>query len=515
MSWIRRSSSSVLAALIMFCLVATAGSVSAATGPTAGGSLKFLSSIALSNLDPALGNPLPSPNNETPAYLAVFDGLLSPDSVKGVAKPRIGSMSTKDSTVWVLKIRSGVKFSDGTMLDASAVKTNWDRIKNTTTSPARPNFDDVISYVVSDPLTMTITLKAPNPDFAYALSTYAQNYIVSAQQLTSSPTQVARSPIGAGPYTVKEFVANSTLTLVKNPNYYGTTYLDSITMSVVIDESQRFATIQSNGADLMRSTDPATSAKAKSAGLNITNLNTAGGMIVLFNMSKPPFNDLRARQAIAYALDSEAMVSGALTGGETALTLFPKGSPYYDASIRQVKPSDKKAQALFDQLAADGKPLSFTLGISSTTIHSIAAQWLQTKLASFKNVTMKINQLLAGSTVSTFFTPGNFEAGLYLNTGVTASDFAQYLQTGAAKNFARVADPAMDAALRKLGTASNADARVAAAKSVQEIYFKTIPAVFYARNPNFIIVGKSVKGYSPSAYYYNVPDWTKLWKSTS
>jgi peptide/nickel transport system substrate-binding protein len=479
--------------------------------------LKYVTSVALGNLDPALGNPIPSPNNETPAYLAIFDGLLTPDSVKGVAKPRIGSMSTKDSTVWTLKIQSGVKFSDGTLLDANAVKTNWDRIKNRTpASPARPNFDDVVSYVVSDPQTMTITLKAPNPDFPYVLSTYAQNYIVSPAQLASSEAQVARAPIGAGAYTVKDFVVNSTFTAVKNPNYYGKTYLDSITMSVVIDESQRLATVQSNGADLMRSTDVTTSAKAKSAGLNITNLNTAGGMIVLFNMSKPPFNDLRARQAIAYAFDSAAMIKGTLTGGETALTLFPKGSPYYDASVQQLKPNDKKAQALFDELAAEGKPLNFTLGISSSTQHGTTAQWLQTKLASsFKNVTMKINPLLAGSTVSTFFTPGNFEAGLYLNTGVTASDFAQYFQTGASKNFARVADPAMDAALRKLGVASNAGARAAAAKSVQELVFKTIPAVFYARNPNLVVVGKDVKGYSPSAYYYNVPDWTKIWKSAT
>jgi peptide/nickel transport system substrate-binding protein len=459
-------------------------------------------------------NAVPSSTTEGPPFLAIYDGLLSPDSLKGVARPRIASMSSKDSTVWTMTLRPGVKFSDGTAFDANAVKTNWDRIKNKNpVSPARLNFDEVDSYVVTDPTTLTITLKNPNADFPYVLSTFAQNYIVSPQQLATNEASVARAPIGAGAYTVKEFVQNSSLSLVRNPNYYGKTYLDSITIGFVIDEAQRLATLRSGGADLMKTTDAGTASQAKQAGLTISNLNAAGGQAVMFNTTKAPFNDVRARQAIAYAFDTKALNGAVYTGAaETVSTLFPKGSQYYDASIMQLKTNDKKAQALFDQLAAEGKPVDFTLSSTNTPQYVGSGQWLQTKLAGFKNVTMKLAPLLSGSLTTVILQPGNFQAVLFPPKMVVAADFVQYFQTGSARNYGKYSNPTMDAAIRKATTAKDAAARVNAVKEVQELLVKEVPDYFYVRDPNFIVQNKTIKGHKPDAYSFNIPDWTKIWK---
>jgi peptide/nickel transport system substrate-binding protein len=89
-------------------------------------------------------------------------------------------------------------------------------------------------------------------------------------------------------------------TVVRNPTYYAKTFLDSITFQLVTEETQRAAMMRSGGGDLARTSDPATISQAKEAGLNVTDLAVAGGQAVTFNTTKPPFDDLRARQALAY-----------------------------------------------------------------------------------------------------------------------------------------------------------------------------------------------------------------------
>jgi peptide/nickel transport system substrate-binding protein len=407
-----------------------------------------------------------------------------------------------------------VKFSDGTTFDADAVKTNWDRIQNKTPAvPGKANLAGA-TWVVNDPQTLTITLKDPNVDFPYLLSTWNQNLIVSPTQIKSAESTIAKAPIGAGPYTVKSFDPNSSVVLVRNPNYYGKTYLDQITIAFVTDEAQRLATVRSGDADMLRTGSPDSVAQAKAAGLTIKDVGGGGGQGIQFNTAKPPFNDVRARQALELVFDAKVMNKVVNTGVATVVeTLFPKGSPYYDASGVVTPPNDKKAQALLDQLAAEGKPLSFTLITPATTSFSNVAQWLQTKLATFKNVTMKLNIYTLGSITNALLIPGNFESVTVTEQGSVPSEFATYFQTGGGKNYGKFSNPQMDAAILKAKSGATVKARADAAKELQTVVKDQVPSVFYQRSPNLTIVGKSIKGYA--FVNLNVPDWTKIWKSAA
>jgi peptide/nickel transport system substrate-binding protein len=446
---------------------------------------------------------------------AVYDGLVVSNAVTGVGKPRIATLTSKDSTVWTMKIRPDVKFSDGMVYDAQAVKTNWDRMNSVAAAPGKANFANIASWVVTDPLTLTVTMKTPMPDFPYLLGTWSQNYIVSPKQLSSSAAAVARTPVGAGPYMVTEFVTNDHITMVRNPNYYGKTYLDSITFQLITDESQRLATIRTGGGDLARTSDPTTISQAKQAGLMVTDVQVAGGQAMMFNTVKPPFDDLRARQAIAYVFDSKAMNKAVFAGAAVPVeTLFPKGSPYYQPSIKQLAPNDKKAQDLFNELAAAGKPLSFTLSTTTTTGYVQMSQWLQTKLATFKNVTMKLEPL-ATTLASDRLIPGNFQAALYVPFGAIPSELATFFQTGGGKNYGKFSDPVMDAAIVKGNAATTQQARVAASKEMQAEWVKQVPHFMVIRNSSFVILGKNIHGYKPDANWLNQPDWTAIWKSAA
>jgi peptide/nickel transport system substrate-binding protein len=491
------------------------GSAGAATKPKSGGSIKFLQANPVGQLDPALGSALPGSSVEYPAYLAIFDGLLSPNAVTGQAEPRLAkSFTSKDNLVWTMKLQTGVKFSDGTAFDADAIKVNWDRIQSRTpTVAAKANFAGVASYAATDPSTLTITLKEPSPDFAYLLSTWAQNWIVSPAQIKSNEAQIARSPAGAGAYTVKEFVLNNQIVLTRNPTYHGKTYLDQITIGFVADEAQRLATFQSGAADLLRAGSPTETASAKQAGLEVRPLETAGGAALQFNTARPPFNDVRARRAIQLAFDVDELNKAAFAGAATPVrSIFPKQSPYY-GGVNMTKSNDKKAQALFNELAAEGKPVSFTLHTIAATQWTVMGSWLQTKLAGFKNVTMKHEIFGSGSLTNTLLIPGQFDVAAVAQLGVVPSEFAINLQTGGGKNFGKFSDPAMDAALKAASAATSVQARAAAAKDLQIALNDQVPVLMYHRVPSAAVISKKVKGYA--FVFFNVPDWTKLWTTAS
>jgi peptide/nickel transport system substrate-binding protein len=492
------------------------GSAGAATKPKSGGSLKVLIASVVTAIDPGgpLQTAIAAPTIEYPAELAIFDGLLVADAVTGTGKPRIATgMTSKDNLVWTMKLRTGVKFSDGTTLDADAVKVNWDRVQNKTpVVPARANMTGM-TWVVNDPQTITITIKDPTPDFPYLFATWPQNMIVSPAQIKSNEAQIARAPIGAGPYTVKEYDTNSQIVLVKNPTYYGKTYLDQITIAFVTDEAQRLATIRSGGADMIRTSSPETKAQAVQAGLRATDVPTGGGPTLGFNTAKPPFNDVRARKAVQLAFSPKEINDRLFAGqAEITETLFPKSSPYYD-DTKLVKPSDKKAQALFDELAAEGKPLNFTLTTVATAQYANVGAWFQTKLAAFKNITMKHQVYLQGSLTNALLIPGSYDAVLSIVQAVVPSEFAVFYQTGGSKNYGKFSSPAMDAAMLKARTGATVKARADAAKEIQKLINDQAVSVPYQRAPNVMVLSKAIKGYA--SVNFNVPDWSKIWKTAS
>jgi peptide/nickel transport system substrate-binding protein len=176
-------------------------------------------------------------------------------------------------------------------------------------------------------------------------------------------------------------------------------------------------------------------------------------------------------------------------------------------------PNDKEAQALLDQLAAEGKPLSFSLSTPVTPSYLNVGQWLQTKLANFKNVTMKLMTYTLGAITPALLAAGNFEAVMFSQQGAVPAEFATYYQTGGGKNYGKFSNPQMDAAMLKAKSGATVKARADAAKDIQALVKDQVPIVFFQRTPNVTVLGKSIKGYAFVSY--NVPDWSKIWRTAA
>ena len=157
--------------------------------------------------------------------------------------------------------------------------------------------------------------------------------------------------VGTGPFTLDEFVAGERIVLVKNPDYWGTDedgnqlpYLDKLTIRPIPDSGQRLSALETGDIDIFQSADSKTVKQGEDAGFAAQKISGSSSTILLFNIDKPPFDDVQARQAVAYAIDKDAHQRAGLRAAcrVPSYSGFALDSPYYnpDAGHAPVRPGE-------------------------------------------------------------------------------------------------------------------------------------------------------------------------------
>jgi peptide/nickel transport system substrate-binding protein len=448
---------------------------------------------------------------DSPMAYAIFDDLMLEDLATGEVKPHLAeALTSTDFTAWTLKLRPGVKFSDGTALDTTAVKTNWDRIA-AAKGPHQANALAIASSQVVDPLTLTLTLKAPDINFPRIVAQHL-GFIASPTALQASGTSFGDKPVGAGPFVLVDHVRDSKLVYKRNSAYWDSPkpYLESLTILIIADPGQRYSTLKTGGANLLfTGTAWEYGARAKSDGFTVKQVNNLlAGSYLLFNTKKPPFNDLTARQAVAFALDRDkehqTLYGGAV---QPAKTLFLEGSPFYDPSFVLPSYDKQKAQKLFDDYAAkNGGPLEFT--VTTTQNSKPAIEFYQAQLGEFRNVKMNLD-VTTSANIPSVLGSGGFSAGVFAVGGFDpAPNLDLRLRSGATLNFGRYANSDVDTALQLGGSSPDQSQRKNAYQTVQRHIIDDVPITFFTPLTGFFI---SAPGIHIPAYLAGSPRWEEVW----
>src|SRR5882724_795906 len=184
------------------------------------------------------------------ASSAIFDTLTYLDD-KGEAKPKLALSWTHsdDFKTWTFKLRPGVKFHDGTPLNAEAYKANFDRQKDPA-NKCRCAF--YIAYIhdvqAPDELTAVYNLNDPAVNLPSLFTIQSSNNAIqSPTAWKTNGDDYNRNPVGTGPYILKSWTAGDRMVLEKNPDYWnkGHPYLDRIVLKPLPDAQSRFASLQS------------------------------------------------------------------------------------------------------------------------------------------------------------------------------------------------------------------------------------------------------------------------------
>jgi peptide/nickel transport system substrate-binding protein len=390
----------IMATVLSACAPATttpSPTASAASGPKKGGTLILARAGEVTNLDP----------HKVPAFTSarvfelVYSYVMRLDENLAVQPDLAESMPTtsSDGKTVTVKIRSGVKFHNGDPLTSADVKYTFDRIIDTKTAAvARSFFGDVSAVSAPDPTTVVFDLKTPNAALI-AYMAHPNTGIVS-KKIGEANTDLSKkeTAIGSGPFRLAEWVPDNYMRFEANKDYYvaGQPYLDGIRINVVPDETSLTAALRTKAADMAIIGDAKVARTLRSeTGITLSAKPSLSYNLLFVNTKRKPFDNLKVRQAIAYAIDRKAIIDAVAFGeGEVTGPIAPGLANYalptsqYPLYTRDVA----KAKALLTEAAVG--PVTFTM-LTQTTEPAYAkdiAQLVQAQLAEI-GVTMKIETL--------------------------------------------------------------------------------------------------------------------------
>ncbi|MCF6431104.1 ABC transporter substrate-binding protein [Leisingera sp. MMG026] len=295
-------------------------------------------------------------------YSNIFEGLTrfmgDGSVVPGLAE---NWEISEDGTVYTFRLRAGVTFHDGSAMDAEDVKFSLDRARaEDSTNAQKTLFEGIVSVDAVNPQTVKVTLDAPNGSFLFNLA-WGDAVIVAPESIEDIKT----SPVGTGAFTFQEWVQGDRISLARNPEYWGEQpALASATFKFISDPTAAFAAMMAEDIDAFDNFPAPENLPQFEADPRFQVLvgSTEGETILSTNNKQPPFDDARVRQAVAYAIDRQSIIDGAMFGYGTPIgTHFAPHNPAYKDLTGTSSFDPEKAKAL---LAEAGLPDGF-----ETTLH--------------------------------------------------------------------------------------------------------------------------------------------------
>ncbi|HXX83979.1 MAG TPA: glutathione ABC transporter substrate-binding protein GsiB [Casimicrobiaceae bacterium] len=308
---------------------------------------------------------------------------------------------SKDGLVYTIKLKRGIKFHDGTDFKADAVKANFDRVTNPDNKLKRYGlYSNIGKTEVVDDYTARITLKTPFSAFINQLA-HPSGVMISPTALAKYGKDIAFNPVGTGPFKFVEWKQTDYLKVAKYDNYWqkGLPKVDSITWKPVVDNNSRSAVMQTGEAQFTYPVpyEQVETLKAK-PDLEVVVAPSIILRYLAINMLQKPFDNPKVRQAIAYAINKEAVAKVAFNGYATPADGFVPEGVEYSVKIGVMPYDVAKAKQL---LAEAGYPNGFETELWSGYNHSIAQKLTQVLQQQLQQVGIrtKITLLEAGQRV--------------------------------------------------------------------------------------------------------------------
>jgi peptide/nickel transport system substrate-binding protein len=495
---------------------------SAAGKPVKGGQLVVATSRDATTFDPTKSQDVYS----NAVIGLVSNSLYKVDDTGQVVGSLVEKTDNPQPNVYVLTLRKGIKFQDGTDVNAEAVKFNLERHINDPKATTSQDVKDITSIETPDPLTVKITLKGPFAPFLSKLTTGA-GYIYSPAAVQKLGDNLPRDLTGAGsgPYKFVSWQPDNQIVLERNPDYWGKDadgtqlpYMDRITIKPFPDENVQLTNIKTGDADVLVGPPPYKDVEdlKKAPDLTVKEIPGLGFQFVFFNTLKEPFTNPAVRRAIAYAIDREQIRQAVYFGLGKALQLpVPEVLPWAYAKDNLPYTARDVNKAKQELQSAGVSDVSFTFQISNASPQLQQIAELVKDQLKDVGITMDI-QLIEFATVIQNGNTGEYQALSLGWSGSVDPDGNLYplLYTKAGFNFAKYTNPEFDKLLDAGRTNLEQPKRGQAYLDAQKILLQDQPMLVFYSNPQISVTRKEIQNY-PQTYngYWGVRDLEKVWRS--
>ncbi len=348
--------------------------------------------------DPAVLDPAMASDGETfRVARQIFEGLVGTEPGTADPAPLLAKSwtNTPDGLSYTFELQEGVKFHDGTDFNAAAVCANFDRWYNWTGLQQSENLsyyyqslfkgfktsDDPAltpgiygGCTAASPTQATITLTKPFAGFIQAMSLpafsmqspaamekYDANNVSGTEDDPRFSSYATEHPTGTGPFMFESWTRGQKVTLKANPDYWGEkAKVDKVVIQTISDGKARNQALQAGEIDGYDLVAPADIAGLKDGGFQVMERPAFNILYLGMNQKTKPLDDIRVRQAIAYALDKTKIIAQSLPEGtEPATQFIPPTVEGYNADVMAYPYDPEKAKALLAEAGATGATLEF------------------------------------------------------------------------------------------------------------------------------------------------------------
>ncbi|GAB0119406.1 ABC transporter substrate-binding protein [Acidisoma sp. 7E03] len=342
-------------------------------------------------------------------YANIFQGLTRIDQAGKVIPDLAKSWTVSpDGLTYTFALQPGVTFSDGTPFDCSIVKFSYGRAMAPDSVNAQKQlFAPIASIACPAPDQAVVALKQPTSTFLYDMA-WGDAVMVAPNSAATNKTK----PVGTGPFMVSRWVPGDRIELVRNPHYWGAApALASVTFRIIPDPAAATAALLSGAIDAYPDFPaPETVPKFQHDPRFTVEIGTTEGKVILaLNDTRKPFDDVRVRHALAYAIDRKAIVEAAYSGLGTVIgSHYTPNDPGY-VDLADTYPYDPaKAKSLL-KAAGVAPGTTFTITLPPPSYAQRSGQLIAAYLSQV-GINAKLESVEWAKWLSQVFSQSDFDA---------------------------------------------------------------------------------------------------------
>ncbi|HZH09109.1 MAG TPA: ABC transporter substrate-binding protein [Microvirga sp.] len=428
----------------------------------------------------------------------IYEGLTAIDKDLKIIPSLAESWTvSEDGKTYTFKLRTGVKFHDGSAMEAADVVASVRRLQSKDiASPLASRLSAVESANTVDAQTVELKLKEPSAALLSSLATIA----IVPRSVETNKDALQKTPVGTGPFKFQEWQPNGYILLTRNDAYWekGLPKLSGLKFNIVPESATRQVGLTNGQYALLPNIDAATALQLKGKpNVKLAETMDLAYTLVGMNVSKPPFDNPKVREAVNYAINRKEIVDAALFGAGV-----PGGplSPALKSWALDVKEfgcyahDPAKAQALLKE-AGVTTPVTVSMKVLPRQDIKDIAQVVQEQLnkAGFKVELINQEQ---GQFIQDWRN-SNFDMFASINAGQPDPDeyFYRTFRTGGSTNVFKYSDAEIDSLLDKARTLSNQAERKTAYDAVQKKLACTGPVAHLTYGTLFSAMNDKLKGY--------------------
>ncbi len=485
---------------LIFAAVAAASSAAEAAEPKHGGWMIVSTDSTAVGLDPHIAIAFASATY----FEHCYESLLRYNEKMELEASLATSWEQPDPLTYIFQLRKGVKFHDGGEFTAEDVKFTFERILDPNiNSPRKSNFETIEKIEILDPYQVKFIMSKPYPPFLNTAATWYGSIVSKAAVEKHGSLQSV--VIGTGPFKLKAYEHGVKGVFERFADYWDKPkpYIDGFDFIVIKDDTSRIGALRKGTVDVGWVKE-AQLAKLmeKEKDLKILSASAVRQQRLWFKVDKPPFDNVKVRQAISACIDRKEVINTVMFGNAELSACIPTDCKPYGLSQEEMAklPFYKQDYELAKKLLAEaGYPNGFEFTVI-TSPHSPdyipCAEVLQRQFLK-AGIRMKIEQKDWGITLKAYRT-GEFEAIMF--AGVWYPDPEAYcaamFHSKSNANYFGYNDPKLDKMLDAQKSEINLEKRIEMWHELQRYMAETVPCIWpYTSTPRYEIVNKKVQNY--------------------